>query len=168
MNTIPVPLTLEEPSRYWQAVTPESVGVTSAEFVALRWVPEGEYTPTLTVGGAVRPADLPAEALADEALEAFRADGVTVSVVERKPFGAEGITGLMQLLDCVLPGTPDPLKAIQVIMSFATDKPDEQAIVVHTVTCTAEQFPTVRPEFASYISAVRLDQERLPQAPEGE
>lgn len=168
MNTIPVPLTLEEPSKYWRAVEPASVGVTSAEFVALRWVPEGEYTPTLTVGGAVRPAGVSAEGLADEALESFRADGVSATVAERKPFGADGIKGIMQLLDCELPGVPDPLKAIQVIMSFATSNPDEQAIVVNTVTCTNEQFPTVRPEFASFISAVRLDEERLSQAPEGE
>ena len=161
-NIVPVPLVLEKPSDQWRSVEPAANGAPHAALLMLRRVPEGQYTPTLTVSGAVRDDGASLEFIANEAIATFAVDGIEVSLIGREQYDEEPMHGITQSLGCSVPvdGVTHEMRAIQVIAAYpSSTDPKTVGIVIHTVTCTEEQLPLVAAEFKSYLRSVRLDVE---------
>ncbi len=158
-DDLPVPVRVALPSQEWSPATAEELGIRNAAFVAVRKGFE-DYTPLLTVSGDWRddPATLPD--IADESLLLARRQGATdVRLEARREVGGPAAPAVLQTLAATIEvdGRTLDLRQVQVLLALMDlDVPDHRAVIIHTLTCTAEQLEVLGDEFQAYLASVEV------------
>lgn len=166
MTTLPVPIEFELPGPEWEPVPPESLGVTNASFLAVRRGVDGEYTPTISISGDLRPDDATLDEIAEESLQLLRVQAEDVELVKRSDIGSAEAPAVTQLISATvsLEGRRLALRQAQVLVSFLdTKEPSKRAVVVFSCTTTDTQFDTVGREFQAMVASVRPTPEAPPE-----
>lgn len=157
MKPLPIPVSFQLPSDDWAPASPESRGVDNAAFLALRSGLPGTYQPSIVVSGDVREsADVTDVANEEVALLAGEA-GTPVTVRERRVFESASAPGLFQWLTVTteIDGKEQDLDQLQVVTAYGDTAP--AAVVVHTLSCLAEQTKVVGAEFRKYVGSIRVE-----------
>ena len=157
VSEFPVPIEFELPNAHWRRLEPAEAGLTNVAFAAGRHGTEGGYTPVLTITGGWR-EDVEVATVADESLAVLRADTGVGDLVDRSVVESETAPAVTQLMASrvEIDGASYDLRQGQVVAAAVdVDHPARRALMVYTVTCTAEQWPTVGREFQDFMASVR-------------
>lgn len=175
--TLPVPVSFKLPGDQWSPQQPSSLGVANADFLAVRTavrtavhtaVRPGDgsgYRPVLTVSGGLRDEAVTLDVVAGESLEVLRTQAAEVELLHRRRVGdwvGGGVPGITQLLGgtAVVGGRSHELRQGQLLLDLVDiHDPAKRAVLVCTVTCTAEQLPVVGPEFEQFVSTIRVGED---------
>lgn len=157
MTALPVSLNLRLPSSQWAIADPDDFGLTNAAFVALR-PDSGSYTPVITVSGGLRSVSVSPEEVADESVQVLGDQTGSAEVLRRRPYGDESSPGIAQLLaaSLVMGGDIFDLRQTQLIVTTpVVDDPLQQAVLLFTLTCTADQIEVAGGEFQAFVDSAR-------------
>ena len=158
-TTFPIPISFRLPDDAWQAVQPESLGVTNAAFLAVRREHVGAgYAPTITLSGDVLPEGGTLEQVADAAVEVLGAQAEDVRLVKRARYGSESAPGLLQQLDCQIPTEDGPrdIRQLQALLELTdVDDPSRRAVAKVVLSTTRGQHDTYLPEFQQFLRTLR-------------
>jgi hypothetical protein len=159
MTTLPVPIRFELPGADWEAVPPESRGVTNAAFLAVRHGTGDAYEPTITISGDWRNDPAPLTQIADESLVLARSQATDVELLKRREMGSEHAPGITQLIGATVSinGRSHDLRQAQAVTGLVdVHDPTKRIVVIYTFTCTYGQFETYGPEFQDFMRTVRV------------
>ena len=159
MTTLPVPIRFELPGPDWEAVPPESRGVTNAAFLAVRHGTGDDYEPTITISGDWRNDPTTLAEIADESLVLARAQATDVELLKRSEMGTEHAPGITQLIGATIAmnGRTYDLRQAQALTGLVdVEDAGKRVVVIYTLTCTYRQFDTYAPEFQEFMRTVRV------------
>lgn len=157
MASLPLDLTLRLPGPAWVIADPAQLDLPGAAFVATRPEPGVLFAPMLTVSGGLRDAHLSVDAVADESLAVLAEQVQEAEVRERVPSGTPTAPGVTQVLGgrAMVRGQLLELRQAQVVATAPTGDPQRRAVIVFTLTCTAEQLPVLGPELQAFVDSAR-------------
>ena len=158
-TTLPVPIRFELPGADWEAVPPESRGVTNAAFLAVRHGTGDDYEPTITISGDWRNDPATLTQIADESLVLARTQATEVELLKRREMGTEHAPGITQLIGATIAmnGRTYDLRQAQALTGLVdVEDPTKRVVVIYTFTCTYRQFETYGPEFQDFMRTVRV------------
>lgn len=171
MTTLPVPIRFELPGPEWEAVPPESRGVTNAAFLAVRRDTDDDYEPTITISGDWRNDPATLEDIADESLVLARSQATDVELLKRREMGTEHAPGITQLIGATITmnGRTFDLRQAQALTGLVdVEDPTKRVVVIYTFTCTYRQFDTYGREFQDFMRTVRVvPDDEAPEPPAG-
>ena len=156
---LPLPLRFELPHAAWRPVSPESLGVSNAAFLAVRQGTDQAYEPTLTISGGWRDDPATLRDIADETVARLRVDATDVEILDRQEVTTEHAPAVTQLIRAaaVIDGRPFDLRQGQVVAGYVdVEDPSIRVVVLYTLTCTAAQLPTVGREFQAFMASVEV------------
>jgi hypothetical protein len=168
-TTLPLPVRFALPSAEWEPVSPESLGVTNAAFLAVRRGLPGDYDPTITVSGGWRVDDADLEQIGDESVEKLRLEGATeVELLKRTVIESEHAPAITQSIGAVihLDGRSYDLRQAQAIQAVIdVDDPAKRVVNIYTLTCTYAQWEQMVPEFQAFMATVEVGPDEAPDQP---
>lgn len=158
-TTFPIPISFRLPDDAWQAVQPESLGVTNAAFLAVRREHVGSgYAPTITLSGDVLDDGASLEQVADAAVEVLGSQAEDVRLVKRATYGSQTTPGLLQQLDCQIPTEDGPrdIRQLQALIELTdVDDPSRRAVAKVVLSTTRGQHDVYLPEFQQFLRTLR-------------
>jgi hypothetical protein len=157
--TLPVPLRFQLPNEDWTPVSPESLGVENAAFLAVRRNLPGDYDPTISISGAWRNDDATLEEIADESLAMLRAQTSEVELLKRRVIESDRAPAITQSIGAIAQaeGRTFDLRQAQVVTGLVdVDDPGKRVVVIYTLTCTYAQFDAMGPEFQQFMASVEV------------
>jgi hypothetical protein len=156
--TLPVPIDFQLPNESWRPVDPEVFGVRNAAFLALRQSPAGDFEPTISIGGDMRPDPATLVEIADESVELLRQEARDVELVKRREVGTPDAPGVTQLLGATIDaeGRTWDLQQVQALLAWPdVDDPTNRCVIVVTLTAAYGQAERLLPEFEEMLGSVR-------------
>jgi hypothetical protein len=158
-TTLPVPIRFELPGPDWEAVPPESRGVTNAAFLAVRRGTGDSFEPTISISGDWRNDPASLEQIADESLVVARAQASEVELLKRRAMGTEHAPAITQLMGATIAmgGETFDLRQAQALTGLVdVEDPTKRVVVIYSFTCTYRQFEAYGPEFQDFMRTVRV------------
>jgi hypothetical protein len=155
-----LPVAVDLPSG-WRAIDPTLTGTGQSAFAAVRdTLPGAAFTPTITVELDRTSEEPDFVAIADATAARLAAQVAELVVLERTPFGSDGLPGLTQLIWLRVPGRDGAeldLVQSQVHLGIGLDTAGRDTLLVQ-LTCTAEPTLTaaIAGEFEQFVASFRL------------
>ncbi|OLZ43502.1 hypothetical protein BS329_39045 [Amycolatopsis coloradensis] len=153
-DRVSLPLGFDIPDG-WVPVEPSSVGAEGAVFVAVHSVPDGEFTPNITLSVGQRPDPARITEIADEAVERLGRSMAALEVVQRKVIGSEAAPGVTQLLR-IRTGEGQELVQTQVQLTVPGASPADRLILQIACTATSETARRLGDDFRRFVASVHV------------
>ncbi|WP_409494226.1 hypothetical protein [Amycolatopsis sp. cmx-11-12] len=153
-DRVSLPLGFDIPDG-WVPVEPSSVGADGAVFVALHSVPDGEFTPNITLSVGQRPDPARITEIADEAVERLGRSMAALELVQRKVIGTGVAPGVTQLLR-IRTGEGQELVQTQVQLTVPGASPADRLILQIACTATPETARRLGDDFRRFVASVHV------------
>lgn len=153
---VELPIGLDVPDG-WVPVDPERVGAAGAALVVVLPVPEGQFTPNITVGVSEPAADVDVDASADAAVHRLSELASELVVRSRKDVGADPAPGVAQVIDLLV--GERRLVQSQVHLSIPLPDNTSHVVVEMACSCSPSQADRVAPDFQRLVSSFHLRDE---------
>lgn len=156
---LPIEVHFTLPGPQWVSIDPDSAGVSDAAFLAMRQETPGDYTPLLSLGGALRLDPSTMTEIADESLALLARQGTDVELVHRRVTESEHAPAVSQMLGATVTveGRTYDVRQVQALQGVVDVRwPGRRVVLIHTLTCTYAQHRDLLPEFAAYLESVQI------------
>ncbi|WP_414938050.1 hypothetical protein [Amycolatopsis sp. cmx-11-51] len=153
-DRVSLPLGFDIPEG-WVPVEPSSVGAEGAVFVAVHSVPDGEFTPNITLSVGQRPDQARITEIADEAVERLGRSMAALEVVQRKVIGTGAAPGVTQMLR-VRTGEGQELVQTQVQLTVPGASPADRLILQIACTAAPETARRLGDDFRRFVASVHV------------
>lgn len=160
---LPIEVRFTLPSPRWVPIDPDTEGVRDAAFLAMCQDAPGDYTPLLSLGGGLRLDPATMTEIADESLDLLAHSADDVELVHRRVAQREHAPGVSQMIGATVrvQGRRYDIRQVQALQGVLDVRwPGRRVVLIHTLTCTYAQRRALLPEFASYLTSVRVGQDR--------
>lgn len=168
-TTLPLPVRFALPGEQWEPVSPESLGVTNAAFLAVRRGLPGDYDPIITISGGWRPDDATLEQIADESVQKLTLEGATeVELLKRRVIESDHAPAITQSIGAVVAvgGRTFDLRQAQAVQALLdVQDPTKRVVNIYTLTCTYAQWEQLVPEFQTFMASVEVGPGDEPDQP---